>query len=406
LLEEMGVDAIDISAGAQAVGFPRATAAIVEPMGYQQGWKTYLAREVKKHVKIPVITVGVIREPDIAEGILARKEADFVALGRALLADPFWPMKAHRGESHLILRCVSCREACITGRAFNDRPISCAINPGVGDEDTPLPLVSKTKRVTVIGGGASGMKFALTARELGHQVDLYEQEKELGGQLNLACIPAKREKLRWVIEDFEALLRAQGVGIHLNEKISHDRLSKLAGDVLVIATGSNPFFPERIRGRSDIVDARQILRAGHFPAKGTIIVAGGGTVGCEVSMFAKGPENQVILIEQLETMAQDMEPLTRQLLLADLDDSGVVIKTGVKITEVKDHQVSVTSKDEAFEMDFDLLIVALGSESVCGPGTELERMFPEVYRVGDAAQPGKLMDAVHGARNLALQVLA
>ena len=250
------------------------------------------------------------------------------------------------------------------------------------------------------------MQFALTARELGHQVDLYEQEKELGGQLNVACIPAKREKIRWVVEDLEAQLRAKRVGIHLNEKISPERLSELAGDVLVIATGSNPLIPEEFVGLPNVVDARQVLRTGNFPAKGTIIVAGGGTVGSEVAMYVKRPGNEVILVEQLETLANDMEPLTRKLLLADLNDSGIMVKMGTKITGVKNQCVSLMTEGHLTETDFDLLILALGSESDQGLAAGTTSSFSEVYVVGDAAQPGKLMDAVHDAWNLALQVLA
>jgi len=404
-LEEMGVDAIHVSAGLQNVEFDRARAALSETMGYQQGWKSYLAGEVKKHVKIPVITVGVIREPEIAEGILAREEADFVALGRTLLADPFWPIKAQKGESHLILRCISCREGCNAQRAYYDRPITCAINPKVGDEDNPYPVPTERRKVAVIGGGPGGMQFALTARDLGHQVDLYEQEKLLGGQLNIACVPPTREKIRWVIEDFEAQLHDKGVAVHINKKLSPKGLSRLNADVVIVATGSNPYLPQQFKGKPNIRDAREIFTTGNFPPKGTIIVAGGGTVGCEAALFVKRSENKVILVEQLEILANDMEPLTRKLFLADLNDSGIMIRTGTKITEVDDHQVTVTSEDRFTKMNFDLLIVAFGSESDQTLFTETAKPFADLYVVGDAAQPGKLLDAVHGGRDLALQVL-
>ena len=155
-----------------------------------------------------------------------------------------------------------------------------------------------------------------------------------------------------------------------------------------------------------VVDARQVLKTGYFPAKGTIIVIGGGTVGCEVALFVKRPGNQVFLVEQLETLANDMEPLTRNLLLADLADAGIKIEKGMKYIGISpDHRLKVMEEGRVSEMDFDMLIIALGSESVNNLITQKKGSHPERYVIGDAAQPGKLMDAIHKARNLALQVL-
>ena len=197
MLEEAGVHVLHVSAGVYD-SMPM----MIEPMSYEEGWKIYLAEEIKKVVKIPVIGVGVIRTPAIAERILKEGRVDFLALGRALLADPYWPNKAKEGRAEEIIRCISCNIGCIGGRIFRGLHIRCALNPVTGRErefGTLIPA-AKRKKVLIVGGGPAGMEAARIAKMRGHQVTLVEKNKVLGGQLRLAAAPPGKDKIDWYNE--------------------------------------------------------------------------------------------------------------------------------------------------------------------------------------------------------------
>jgi 2,4-dienoyl-CoA reductase-like NADH-dependent reductase (Old Yellow Enzyme family) len=211
----------------------------LEPMPYPQAWRVHLPEAIKAVVSIPVIAVGVIREPQVAEGILEAGQADFVALGRGLIADPEWPNKAWAGEERAIRRCIGCNE-CVVARHVRDAALRCSLNATVGrdPETCRIEPALTSKRVVIIGGGPAGMEAARVAALRGHQVALYEQQPRLGGMVNVAAKSAGKQKLKWITEYFEHELRRLGVKIHLEEAVDAKTARALNADVLIVATGS------------------------------------------------------------------------------------------------------------------------------------------------------------------------
>ncbi len=199
ILADAGVDALHVTAGTHVSLHPSGTCT-VDPVAYDQAWRVYLAEAIKAMVDIPVIAVGVIREPEVAETVLASGQADFVAIGRGLIADPDWVNKARAGAYESIRKCVSCNEGCVRRRVFMDLPIRCAVNTEVG---RPLRLkaqaiTGRPKKVLVIGGGPAGMEAARVLKLRGHAVTLWEKAAALGGQVRLASVPEFKRKLHYI----------------------------------------------------------------------------------------------------------------------------------------------------------------------------------------------------------------
>jgi 2,4-dienoyl-CoA reductase-like NADH-dependent reductase (Old Yellow Enzyme family) len=220
-LSDAGVDAIHVTLGGTSMEKR------LEPMPYPQGWRVYLAEEIKKVVDVPVIAVGVIREPWFAEKILQEGKADFIALGRALIADPQWPKKALMGEEKAIRRCVSCNE-CVRARHFEDLPIRCSFNPtiGVGKELATIKRAKHRKKVMIVGAGPAGMEAARVAALRGHDVYIFDKEDQIGGTLNIAAVVPGKDKLRWIVEYYAYTLPKLGVHIQLGEFVDKQKKSK------------------------------------------------------------------------------------------------------------------------------------------------------------------------------------
>lgn len=388
-LEEAGADAIhpDFGLGGKEKR--------LEPMPYPQGWRVYLAEEIKKAVSIPVIAVGVIREPQVAEEILAAGKADFIALGRALIADPYWPRKAQAGEVASIRRCISCNE-CVVARHVEDVPLRCSLNATVGrsPEESRLEPAAVPKRVLVIGGGPAGMEAARVAALRGHQVALYEKEERLGGTLNIASVPPGKEKLNWVAEYYSNELPRLGVELHLGEMIDAEMVRSLRPDAVIIATGSRPAIPPipGVDGPNVILAHELLARRMHFTGRRVVII-GGGTVGLETADYLAWEGNRVTVLEMLEGVGQGCESLYLAYLLRELKKRAVEIVMGVKVKAIQPDKVLIQDKSgETHAILADLVVLATGVK----PANELARDLQDLHPVviGDAVQPRKIINAV------------
>lgn len=312
ILENAGIQVLHITAGTHD---SRST--IIEPMSYVQGWKIYLSESIKKVVRIPIAGVGTIKTPEFAEEILEKERVDFITLGRALLADPYWPEKARERRQKEIIPCISCNE-CIA-RTSLDLHIRCTVNPLTGREqmkDMLLP-VGKRKKIMVIGGGPAGMEAALTASARGHQVVLYERNHDLGGQLKLAKIPPGKEPIGRFLDYLTTEIEKAGIKVKFGQPATHKTVVQGNPETVIIATGAIPLVTGLPGIEKQLVcSAWDILSKKRKIRNKVVLIAGGGTVGCETALYLISKNKKVILIEMLAEIALDMEPINRADLIS------------------------------------------------------------------------------------------
>jgi len=238
LLEEHGVAFLDVSAGIFEV-----PATVMDPMYYPQGWNTYSAEEVKKHVKIPVITSHTLRDPDYCERILAEGKADLVGLSRQMIADPYWADKAHAGKPEEIRKCISCLVGCWQESLMIRRHMRCAINPAAGDERfLHLEPAKAARKVAIVGGGPGGMEAARIATLRGHQATIFEKSGELGGAILSCCTVPGKHKMRWYADWLRYQIKKLGVAVRYQASPTVEELKRF--DAVVLASGARVVRPD------------------------------------------------------------------------------------------------------------------------------------------------------------------
>lgn len=403
ILETAGIAALHVSAGVDTD-----PEWMVDPIYHPQGSKVHLAAEIKKAVAIPVIAVGVIREPAFAESVLREGDADFVAIGRGLLVDPDWPLKAAGGRGDEIRRCFSCNY-CTGFRDNVGLSLRCVMNPEVGDPGW-LPALSrkpaKRKKILVVGGGPAGMEAARAAAIRGHEVLLCEKGHTLGGQLLIGCRAPGKEKIEWLLDDLKRQLGKTQVEIRVDTAVSLATIGEIAPDVLILATGGSPSRPD-IPGvdSPSVITAWAALGATTAFNNQRVLVVGGDSTGCEAALALARLGNEVALIEQRSALALDMESTTRSSLLKQIrSQPGLVVHTGERVAEILPRGVRIISSvhDEPRMMEADMVVLAVGVT----PVRELEELVvgngrpPEVYAIGDCSQPANIAAALSDGRSI------
>jgi len=286
-----------------------------------------LAGEIKKGLKIPVIAVGRI-DPDQAEKALAEGQADFIAIGRGLIADPELPHKLASGQTEDIRPCIGCLE-CIHHVIYKREPLRCSVNALCGreGEESQEPVITP-KRVVVIGGGPGGMEAARVLALRGHRVSLFEKEKQLGGLLLSASRPPQKGDIERLTDYFRTQLKKLGICINFGQEISPAKVAYLNPDAVVIAGGAFPFIPNiaGLEKTQALIAHRAILEEQEVGQK--VLIIGGGLVGCETADYLSAKGRTVTVIEILEKMAAAMLPLLRRPLLDRLRKKGVSLLCG------------------------------------------------------------------------------
>ncbi len=398
-MEKWGVSAIDVSRGTfEAVEYT------LEGMDQPMGCRVGLAEKIKRCVSVPVIIVGNIKDPEMCDRTIEEGKADFVALGRALLADAEWLKKAETGRDSEIRRCFSCN-FCVTERSAHALPIQCAINPITGNERefsdfSPLP---QNSRALVVGGGPSGMEAARVLAYRGARVQLWEKEERVGGQVNIAARLSDKAWLRWLIEDQERELRRLGVEIFLDKEATTDSISKEDPEIIIIATGAEPKMKEarNLEGKGiPIVTAWNVLH-GQWVSdykKSQAIVWGGGRTGCEVAEVLVLQEQRVTLVTSraLDQLAGDSENwLRRKLVKRIVSHPLITLLVEYELGDLINGKVVVASKKspEKKHLEASVLVMARGVEPVNDlaehPGKGI------TFVVGDAKQPRDIKNAIH-----------
>lgn len=388
MLEKQGVDAIHVSAGTY-----QSTETIIQPMHFAKGFIVDDAEEVKKAVNIPVMTVGRINDPKIAESVLQSGKADLVAMGRGSLADPALPKKYAEGRYDDIRLCLGCQQGCVE-RLFVNTPIRCLINPTLGFEYlNEFKKAENPKKVAVVGAGPAGLEAARTAALAGHDVTVYEETNRLGGLFATATLPPSKGDMGTFVPWLKGQLEKLNVTIKLNTKYTAALCDEENPDVVIVATGSTPYRPsiEGIDGEN-VVTAEDVLE-GRVETKQNVVIAGGGLVGCETSLHLAALGKKVTIVEQLPAVATDEEFTRRVMLMRALKDNEIVIHTDSTVKSIYEDSVQIEKDGTVSELKADTVVLALGYTSHNSLAKELEGKA-EVKVIGDALEVRDAVDAV------------
>lgn len=413
-----GVNAVNINVGWHDARIPQIVTSV------PRGAFSYLSKEMKEQVDVPVITGHRVHNIETARELIGDGVCDMVAMGRALIADPYMPEKARTGREKDVVHCIACAQGCFD-HLFELKQVRCLCNPKAGREaECLIEKTTTPKKVMIIGGGAAGMSAALAADEKGHAVTLFEKSNELGGQLHLAGAPPGREEFLELARDLAQQIRLSSVQLRLGETVDEGCLDAEKPDFVLLATGANPItLPIPGVDLPNVVQAWDVLTEKVQCGKKVVII-GGGAVGVEVALYIaeKGtpsgeaikfllingvetPEDlvkiatkgtkEVVLLEMLEKVGKDIGKSTRWVMMQDLSRYGVTVRTQAKALEISLSGVKIEIDGQIEEINADTVILALGSRSENAFQAVLDSKSIPHTIVGDANQIAQAYDAIH-----------
>ena len=397
-LEKAGVAALHMDLGCYEVRH-RLIPSMYEPPGSQ----VHLSEAVKKVVNIPVIAHGRLGDPELAEKILQEGKADFVALGRALLADPDWAQKVKQGRLDDIKPCIADNEGCL-GRSSTRKYLSCTVNPITGmEKEYALRPAEKRKKVLVVGGGPGGLEAARVAASRGHEVYLWEKSAKLGGKLIAASVPGFKQDIRRLVDYLSTQVNKVGVKIELMTEATPALVQQLNPEVVIVATGATPLIPEIPGVNGDNVCTAVDLLLGKKEAGDTVVVVGGGMVGCEAAIYLMQKGKKVSIVEMMGQLVPEAMDMSNRIgLLNMVKESKIEVLTSTKLLEVTKKGAVVRADGSKKELKADCVVLAAGFKSESMLREALEGKVPELFAVGDCVEPRRILNAIwegfHAAR--------
>lgn len=370
----------------------------IPPMGVQPyGFFVKIAGDIKKAVNVPVSAVGRIVDAEMAARVIESGMADMVAMGRPLLADPDWGTKIAAGKACDIRRCISCNKGC-TDAIQNRQFLSCVLNAENGYENTrSIQPAAQKKKIAVLGGGPAGLEAARVAALRGHDVTLFEKTTTLGGQLNIACVPPRKEEMRRAAQDLIHAVCSAGVHLCMGQTRTAEQLKDAGFEAVINAVGAHSAAP-RIPGIDsvNVADAWKVL-AGEQQVYGTVAVIGGGMVGCETAEYLAARGCKVSVIEMMDKIAAGESTTILPTLLENYKTYGVEQYPSHKVKEFRMDAVVCENKDGAeVTIPCDYIVLAMGARSNEFDAAALEAASIPVYSIGDAA--GKAADISNAIR--------
>ena len=370
----------------------------IPPMGVQPyGFFVKIAGDIKKAVNVPVSAVGRIVDAEMAARVIESGMADIVAMGRPLLADPDWGTKIAAGKACDIRRCISCNKGC-TDAIQNRQFLSCVLNAENGYENSrSIQPAAQKKKVAVLGGGPAGLEAARVAALRGHDVTLFEKSTSLGGQLNIACVPPRKEEMRRAAQDLIRAVCNAGVHLCMGQTRTAEQLQEAGFEAVINAVGAHSAAP-RIPGIDgvNVADAWKVL-AGEQQVYGTVAVIGGGMVGCETAEYLAARGCKVSVIEMMDKIAAGESTTILPTLLENYKTYGVEQYPSHKVKEFRMDAVVCENKDGAeVTIPCDYIVLAMGARSNEFDAAALEAANIPVYSIGDAA--GKAADISNAIR--------
>jgi 2,4-dienoyl-CoA reductase-like NADH-dependent reductase (Old Yellow Enzyme family)/thioredoxin reductase len=400
-LLESRIDLLHVSAGTYQRGF-----SVTHPsMFLPHGSNVYLAAEIKKHVTVPVATIGGLNDPEMMEEIIASGKADVVEMARALLADPELPKKVMSNRDGDIIHCLRCF-TCMAERAVTSTR-RCTVNPLIGREldGTEIHPVAKPKKVLVVGGGPGGLQAALTAAKRGHNVVLCEKSNQLGGILvGEQALPFKKE-MYMLGNTLGKLAKDEGVDIRLNTPVDQAYAKHFNADAVIIAAGSAPIVPS-IPG----LDGEQVIIVNDYylntdKVADTVVVLGGGLAGCEAAVHFAMEGKTVHLVEMRSELAPDSNIRHRPILLSEIEKQKIHVFTGYKGIQVtKDGVLCLDADNGEHLVEGKTVICALGQQPRRAVVDELLDTAPYVATIGDCVKASTITTAIYQGHHAALDI--
>ncbi|NOY70233.1 MAG: FAD-dependent oxidoreductase [Deltaproteobacteria bacterium] len=428
LVEQAGVDALCINVGWHEARVPQITTAV------PRGAFSYLSRGIREVVDVPVIASHRINDPAIARELIGDGMCDMVALGRSLIADPWFPEKAKTGREDEIIHCVACAQGCFDN-LFKLKHVECLCNPRAGHEgEVSIEAAAETKKVLVIGGGAAGMVAAVTAADRGHSVTLCEKSTRLGGQLHIAGAPPGRGEFCVLADDWQQQVNLRkNISVHLNTIVDKAFIKIEKPDHVILATGATPMAPPIPEIElPNVVQAWDVLLGKAFTGPRAVVV-GGGAVGVEVALFlaergtlsgetlkfllinkaedletlhemAIRGTKDVTIIEMIDKIGKDFGKTTRWGMLQDVKRFGVKVMVATNALEITADGIVIEKDGVREKIIADTVVIAVGARPENSLAGVLEDMEIPHTVIGDAGKIGMAFDAIHQGFNAGLKI--
>lgn len=389
-LVEEGIDVVQVSAGNDAT-----PEWICQPMFMEQACLADSAAKIKAALNIPVMVVGRINDPFIADDIIDEGKADIVCMGRGLLADPELPQKAQAGNFEDIRTCIACN-TCMQS-IFRKGRIECLVNPSLGREkEMEISPAYRPRKVMVIGGGPGGLNAARVAAMRGHHVSLYERHLSLGGQLLLGTLTPHKKGVVSLIDFLVNQIRKYNVDCHLGVDANLETIKANNPDVVIIATGSIPFIPDVTGIDSGLVcTAHEIFNGTRRDIKKAVII-GGGATGCEVAIDLSGKGCDVTIVEQLPKIGIQIEAITRKMISRLLKENNVNIITDHRLSRISENGAFIEDKEgKGLFLEADKVVVSVGNRPVDNDlVNHAKELGIEIHLIGDCVEARSAKEAI------------
>ena len=376
------------------------------PCYMEKGHGINLYEQIKKNVNIPIIARSKMNDIALCANALDKGQADAFMFGRPSLADPYIPRKLEAGKPEKIRPCIGCNMGCI-GRHLDlglGEYTTCAVNPRAFNEINTLPKKAvHPRRIAVVGGGAAGMEAAREAVECGHTVEIFEKSKVLGGELNAAGAHAFKKEIHQLRDWYIAELKEKNVPIHMETEFTPDMADSGKYDTVILAVGATPIMPASIEGVEKAISAVELLE-NHSDVGETVVVVGGGMVGCETAVDLSKAGKKVTLVEALPAvLSSEYVTTAHKMMLQDMmEDQKIEIMAAHKIVAVTDEGAVVEPTDggERMTIPADKVVLSIGLKPNPSMALDLVGRGVEIYEIGSARRAGNVITAIHDAFNV------
>ncbi len=400
--DELGVDAIHVSNGCYAA---EPTHHVISSMFADHGFNITAAGEIKKMVSCPVITVNKINEPMMADTVIKMGKADFIAIGRGSLADPYFPKKAKEGRLDEINYCIGCLQGCL-GEAMKMN-FTCLVNPRVTHEfENDLSKTENPKNVMIVGAGPAGLMAARTAATRGHHVDVYDKDIHFGGVFRSAAYPMGKGELSSVISGYRCQCERLGVRFHMGCEVTADIIKETNPDTVILATGSRPLvLPIKGMDGDNVVTAEDVLYGKVDVPAGPVVVCGGGEVGGETAEFISQTNRDVTILEMRPAILVEMFPYNMIPTMERLYKQQVKIITNATVSEITDSSVSYKDQDgNLVTIPATTVVSAFGYRNYNPLEETAKELCNDVHVIGSAVKAGNALTAIHDGYTIGLSI--